>query len=255
MRGKAMDALDPATDPGITPAYAGKSALDTARQDAAGDHPRVCGEKRADGRNRSRQMGSPPRMRGKGLIALSLDGIRGITPAYAGKRKPSSSTTTAGEDHPRICGEKCSNSLFRHLLPGSPPRMRGKGFSPHAVLLSSGITPAYAGKRHRVHKRQNGRGDHPRVCGEKLRPESTPLWMLRITPAYAGKRTSRSSRDNPQRDHPRVCGEKSFQICSALSMMGSPPRMRGKVAVQSDNSRQFRITPAYAGKRTIFQKT
>ena len=50
---------------GITPAYAGKSRRGIFLIAGARDHPRVCGEKVDGGRNRSRQMGSPPRMRGK----------------------------------------------------------------------------------------------------------------------------------------------------------------------------------------------
>ena len=52
---------------GITPAYAGKSAVLKQLQHSHMDHPRVCGEK---------------------LLAYVLDLVQhGITPAYAGKRQ------------------------------------------------------------------------------------------------------------------------------------------------------------------------
>ncbi len=71
-----------------------------------------------------------------------------------------------------------------------------------------GITPAYAGKRIKLRKRHSICGDHPRVCGEKIKdtkvafmnPGSPPhvrgkgLEKLAherrrgITPACAGKR-------------------------------------------------------------------
>ena len=45
MRGKASAAVPAGRFAGITPAYAGKSARDENRKNAARDHPRVCGEK------------------------------------------------------------------------------------------------------------------------------------------------------------------------------------------------------------------
>ena len=51
------------------------------------DHPRVCGEKNAILSGRKTEPGSPPRMRGKDSIMDGLQGVHGITPAYAGKRR------------------------------------------------------------------------------------------------------------------------------------------------------------------------
>ena len=45
MRGKAAGLVQPLGGVGITPAYAGKSALESYAAVAVGDHPRVCGEK------------------------------------------------------------------------------------------------------------------------------------------------------------------------------------------------------------------
>ena len=67
MRGKEGGDLFAAVVDGITPAYAGKSAVVAATQGAARDHPRVCGEK-------------------GDKVKHSLLPCFGITPAYAGKR-------------------------------------------------------------------------------------------------------------------------------------------------------------------------
>ncbi len=45
MRGKGLDGIDTDAALGITPAYAGKSALMGNALMLNGDHPRVCGEK------------------------------------------------------------------------------------------------------------------------------------------------------------------------------------------------------------------
>ena len=67
MRGKAGKHRGHVPASRITPAYAGKSPGDENRQDAARDHPRVCGEKRIWPESKAGRLGSPPRMRGKGL--------------------------------------------------------------------------------------------------------------------------------------------------------------------------------------------
>ena len=67
MRGKVTSGMLFLAFIGITPAYAGKSAVLKQLQHSHMDHPRVCGEK---------------------LLAYVLDLVQhGITPAYAGKRQ------------------------------------------------------------------------------------------------------------------------------------------------------------------------
>ena len=145
--------------------------------------------------------------------------------------------------------------------------MRGKGHDDAVSGNQCGITPAYAGKSAPFLKKTTQSWDHPRVCGEKRRPETTkpgrlgspprmrgkvcsgvlyPLF-IRITPAYAGKRISPPPRRSESRDHPRVCGEKVDILGLVSSPLGSPPRMRGKGSLQQQPTRR-RITPAYAGK-------
>ena len=151
------------------------------------DHPRICGEK----------------LLYSGTHRPSLR----ITPAYAGKRSWSTKKWPIGRDHPRVCGEKLIALISTPSVVGSPPRMRGKASGVPPCSCSPGITPAYAGKRARGIQPQQGKQDHPRVCGEKRRsygklrrPLGSPPRMRGkdslgwhpekphgITPAYAGK--------------------------------------------------------------------
>ena len=71
-----------------------------------------------------------------------------------------------------------------------------------------------------------------------------------ITPAYAGKSRKHIIGRTFHRDHPRICGEKGVIQIAFKLFVGSPPHMRGKVAVILYLPPSFRITPAYAGKRT-----
>ena len=112
--------------PGITPAYAGKSACFQLCEQLARDHPRVCGEKPDFSGLLLSLQGSPPRMRGKATNTAPSTPWNRITPAYAGKRYCITCSSFVPEDHPRVCGEKYMGVPTKVKKPGSPPRMRGK---------------------------------------------------------------------------------------------------------------------------------
>ena len=151
-------------------------------------------------------------MRGKAASTASTSLKTGITPAYAGKSLGAARVAGTGQDHPRVCGEKSKYRGICALLPGSPPRMRGKVLYYGSKDLTTRITPAYAGKSTVRRSRRGGRRDHPRVCGEKchaaaelcgfegspprMRGKAAGITTRRdlpgITPAYAGKRLKRS---------------------------------------------------------------
>ena len=147
MRGKGKSLCDDLQRVGITPAYAGKRRLRSRPGDGRKDHPRVCGEKRIFRFKLTPIVGSPPRMRGKGLSAFRRSHRKGITPAYAGKRHSAMHPETFCRDHPRVCGDKPHSTDGRQARIGSPPRMRGKVTNYRLQKAMAGITPAYAGKR------------------------------------------------------------------------------------------------------------
>ena len=72
---------------GITPAYAGKSMQESAKELGVADHPRVCGEEPTNIILWHCCQGSPPRMRGRAAAVRTSRTMTGITPAYAGKRR------------------------------------------------------------------------------------------------------------------------------------------------------------------------
>ena len=135
----------------------------------------------------------------------------------------------AGEDHPRLCGEKVTVAVPLIPYSGSPPPMRGKGCVVSSACPRSWITPAYAGKSYCRTLCQCCDRDHPRLCGEKERAAkwdtartgspppmrgkaatgNKPPVVAGITPAYAGKRTGVKRNECTGKDHPRLCGEKT----------------------------------------------
>ena len=114
---------------------------------------------------------------------------------------------------------------------GSPPRVRGKVHLIKFLNFGIGITPACAGKSDTVKGTRVG------------------YW---ITPACAGKRATETEKQMLKSDHPRVCGEKLNSFGEMCQERGSPPRVRGKVFWLQSSSDILWITPACAGKSTIF---
>ena len=106
MRGKDVNCIELFSHFGITPAYAGKRRQKRGLKSQYGDHPRVCGEKINVYTREMEELGSPPRMRGKVLIAKNEEKESRITPAYAGKRSAHVLPPALTKDHPRVCGEK-----------------------------------------------------------------------------------------------------------------------------------------------------
>ena len=216
-RGKGVDRKIALLRYGITPAWAGKRLSPVTPYNPPSDHPRMGGEKPFLFYGGSSDSGSPPHGRGKGLgLAVNVLGD-GITPAWAGKRLPPCRAGGTCRDHPRVGGEKSLSASSVWSRTGSPPRWRGK--VGHSVIsaISSGITPAWAGKRRRVLVKLAASRDHPRVGGEKVwrtssgtcsrgspprgrgkvrQVRSFPV-SSRITPAWAGKRLRRGKGAQP----------------------------------------------------------
>ena len=131
VRGKVIaDAPDP-DEMRITPAYAGKRPAASAARSAKWDHPRVCGEKFRFILLSLLSSGSPPRVRGKGVVHVFVPEKLGITPAYAGKSFMWTKFCRETRDHPRVCGEKGKNHPRKPYCEGLPPRVRGKGALHH----------------------------------------------------------------------------------------------------------------------------
>ena len=93
--------------------------------------------------------------------------------------------------------------------------------------------------------------DHPRLCGEKFILAVNVTLYSGITPAYAGKSLLWLEQPVAFQDHPRLCGEKKDTRRRKWRQSGSPPPMRGKEQMRGMSGIFYRITPAYAGKRSF----
>ena len=176
------------------------------------------------------------------------------------------------KDHPRLRGEKGCIAVKMRLHGGSPPLTRGKEGGGSVGMPIDGITPAYAGKSRTYGDLVHIAWDHPRLRGEKLSRScikacsrgSPPLTrgkerrlarkrrLYGITPAYAGKRSAKKKKQQSLKDHPRLRGEKPQERQSKNPAKGSPPLTRGKGFLVAIIGVLARITPAYAGKSSLF---
>ena len=252
----------------ITPAHAGKTRGVCGYLLYRQDHPRACGENDTTILWTVKEIGSPPRMRGKLIKSVCAICRLRITPAHAGKTARSVLTADRQQDHPRACGENRKQPPRNFSQRGSPPRMRGKQKASALDYMPVGITPAHAGKTSRAAARQRFAEDHPRACGEnrgeeklcklgtgspprmrgKLQSKSKGRMTHGITPAHAGKTCICVSARFRPRDHPRACGENVRRHIKPEKKRGSPPRMRGKLECGHYDAHTLGITPAHAGK-------
>ncbi len=171
----------------ITPAHAGKSVGVGQAGAVHRDHPRACGEKGNGAPLFCKNLGSPPRMRGKAQSRAAHTSQSRITPAHAGKRVIGAVSLFAGRDHPRACGEKGYWRCIVICGAGSPPRMRGKVTGVKDRPARYRITPAHAGKRPQCPPQLGRWGDHPRACGEKLNDKDFVDFFKGSPPRMRGK--------------------------------------------------------------------
>ena len=130
----------------ITPACAGKTAMDNAFADGGEDHPRMRGEDSREKNTQTYIMGSPPHARGRlSGMAASLRSWR-ITPACAGKTIGRPFTKPTYMDHPRMRGEDTARTPANTPANGSPPHARGRLIHVRIPIGHDRITPACAGK-------------------------------------------------------------------------------------------------------------
>ena len=169
----------------------------------------MCGEKASPYTLGCLCAGSPPRVRGKNRAQHVHRHVKGITPAYAGKRSRSRRSRLHSWDHPRVCGEKlCFNVVYGNTQ-GSPPRVRGKVCIYIRLCGCVGITPACAGKRTTMMGRTRRFGDHPRVCGEKKITPSGAGECTGSPPRVRGKAFEQKQRARNNRITPACAGKSS----------------------------------------------
>ncbi len=220
---------------GITPAWAGSTALAGPTPAVIGDHPRVGGEHIFEGRRRDPRLGSPPRGRGAPGLLGCTHCLLGITPAWAGSTLLADSIDPKPADHPRVGGEHSLKAPAARVPAGSPPRGRGAPVADPRRDTLPGITPAWAGSTQPLRPSRRQRwGAHPRVGGEHCLTYPSALRTPGSPPRGRGGHR-----------------ESGFRRAG----WGSPPRGRGAPYGDNGGGGYRGITPAWAGSTRRAQWT
>ena len=130
---------------GIIPAHAGNTRCRANGRSPGGDHPRACGEHRAQRVAADPERGSSPRMRGTRCAGRLPRLFGGIIPAHAGNTLACRQKSIDSRDHPRACGEHLLTVSCSSRATGSSPRMRGTQAPAASKSARPGIIPAHAG--------------------------------------------------------------------------------------------------------------
>ena len=146
-RGRRTLSIPSPRRPGITPACAGKTAVQTGSKSRSKDHPRMRGEDVRDPHKLGECEGSPPHARGRPVWGRWFRGRGGITPACAGKTPYVDSDSSTRSDHPHMRGEDKPLDLMRWLVRGSPPHARGRRGLSHSIRQPGGSPPHARGRR------------------------------------------------------------------------------------------------------------
>ena len=131
--------------PGIIPAYAGSTDLNTSSTAPIEDHPRIRGEHSQIRLSLALEQGSSPHTRGAPSRRRLAGRRRRIIPAYAGSTLYFDKPQTRNWDHPRIRGEHLIKCPFVLRGVGSSPHTRGAPSNRSLRKCPLRIIPAYAG--------------------------------------------------------------------------------------------------------------
>ena len=187
VRGKLGGPLYSAESCRLIPACAGKTLVGGEDADAAGAHPRVCGENQDLGVLDLTETGSSPRVRGKQRHPQARPDEAGLIPACAGKTSLARSAPQMRRAHPRVCGENLRDGGGDEVPPGSSPRVRGKLGAVRSRLDRLGLIPACAGKTPGSAGGGSRGSAHPRVCGENAAFETFHPAVGGSSPRVRGK--------------------------------------------------------------------
>ena len=157
-----------------------------AYQWAKWKHPRLRGEDAPISRSPPMKAETPPLTRGRQWRHRKGSGLRGNTPAYAGKTACWRSSCWPQRKHPRLRGEDFGVKSTRSESAETPPLTRGR-LPRSAVALQTAETPPLT--RGRLVFGESEDGGHGN------------------TPAYAGKTPAKNTRHGGPEKHPRLRGE------------------------------------------------
>ena len=168
------------------PACAGNALPSAVSETDAAVHPRMCGERARLVASVDWISGSSPHVRGTRLSwSCAPCGPRFI-PACAGNAGPLVSRLPVAPVHPRMCGERLSETIAARSLAGSSPHVRGTHGRRDDERIGRRFIPACAGNAKISHLGVGSCTVHPRMCGERMPGATCSMPLYGSSPHVRG---------------------------------------------------------------------
>ena len=218
-------------------------------------HPRMRGERRKRSRRRKPDTGSSPHARGTPSPTTAVTCRNRFIPACAGNALTRAAFLTNDTVHPRMRGERgeCSDCLIGAT--GSSPHARGTLKHSWSRCRKARFIPACAGNANPRPIIWRHKTVHPRMRGERDRPNVFQRTELRFIPACAGNATYIPMLVFLGSVHPRMRGERPWPMTRWCSSAGSSPHARGTRGLVGRQRRGYRFIPACAGNACMRHST
>ena len=174
------------------------------------------GEETLQGQPGSTVTEIPPRARGREVLGVCTRAVAGNTPACAGKSCVRSVRSRRSRKYPRVRGEE--RSIMRMFAPALeiPPRARGRARRTPDNSVSTGNTPACAGKSGAASQSHARLRKYPRVRGEEINSRVTGILGAEIPPRARGRAVLRQQ-DQRCRGNTPACAGKSLSDLQILT--------------------------------------
>ena len=195
--------------------------------------------------------GSSPHVRGTPRRCSQAGRVARFIPACAGNAFGRAGKTRPAAVHPRMRGERLDALMSISLQAGSSPHARGT--RPHRLLLPhrGRFIPACAGNAGCRRRPRIGGSVHPRMRGERISADSSPMLIDGSSPHTRGTQGTGDAAHSGQPVHPRIRRERVYPDIFRVYPDGSSPHTRGTRPPQPRVVHAGRFIPAYAGNAAV----
>ena len=205
-RGTPAHVVRHAIDGRFIPAWAGNAPACSISVRNSPVHPRVGGERVGNAPLQLVDYGSSPRGRGTRRIPTALGASGRFIPAWAGNACRQSCASTQKTVHPRVGGERLLLGACFCVCSGSSPRGRGTRHRCPADRGRRRFIPAWAGNACGGLRFSRRGAVHPRVGGERSRPNEGAQKAAGSSPRGRGTHAGHRPRSVLQRFIPAWAG-------------------------------------------------
>ena len=173
-------------DSGLSPRVRGNPALTRVRRPFFKVYPRAYGGTMSTDASLPRSKGLSPRVRGNHMRASACTGAQRSIPARTGEPDCPCCEGSGEQVYPRAYGGTVVLPLFRGLVEGLSPRVRGNLQRVFRALQMARSIPARTGEPLTPGRRERRPGVYPRAYGGTQAAEARPREVEGLSPRVRG---------------------------------------------------------------------